>query len=33
VHANDPEDETFADYEDQEILDVIGYLTTLDDKD
>ncbi|NCA69988.1 MAG: c-type cytochrome [Sphingobacteriia bacterium] len=32
VHANDPEDETFAEFSDQEILDIIGFLTTLDDK-
>lgn len=32
IHANDPDDETFADYSDQEILDIIGFLTTLDDK-
>jgi cytochrome c553 len=31
-HANDPDDETFADYSDQEILDIIGFVTTLDDK-
>jgi cytochrome c553 len=33
VHANDPDDETFAGYSDQEILDVVGFLTTLDNKD
>ncbi|MBK1643570.1 hypothetical protein CKO25_02630 [Thiocapsa imhoffii] len=33
VHANDPEDETFAAYSDQQILDIVGFLTTLDDKD
>ncbi|QVL50762.1 MAG: c-type cytochrome [Thiocapsa sp.] len=32
VHANDPEDETFVDYNDQDILDIIGFVTTLDDK-
>jgi cytochrome c553 len=32
MHANDPEDETFVDYSDQEILDIVGFLTTLDDK-
>jgi cytochrome c553 len=31
-HANDPDDETFADYSDQDILDIIGFVTTLDDK-
>ncbi len=32
MHANDPEDETFVDYNDQDILDIIGFVTTLDDK-
>ncbi|MFB1489633.1 MULTISPECIES: cytochrome c [unclassified Thiocapsa] len=32
MHANDPEDETFVDYSDQDILDIIGFVTTLDDK-
>lgn len=31
MHANDPEDETFVDYDDQEILDIVGFITTLDD--
>ena len=30
-HADDPEDETFVDYSDQEILDIIGFATTFDD--
>lgn len=33
VHAGDPEDDTFDDYTDQEILDIVGFVTTLDDKD
>ncbi|RKT42976.1 c-type cytochrome [Thiocapsa rosea] len=32
MHANDPDDETFVDYSDQDILDIIGFLTTIDDK-
>jgi cytochrome c553 len=31
-HDNDPDDDTFEDYSDQEILDMVGYITTLDDK-
>jgi len=31
-HGGDPEDDTFDDYEDQEILDIVGYVTTLDDQ-
>jgi len=31
-HDNDPDDETFDDYSDQEILDIVGFITTLDDK-
>jgi cytochrome c553 len=30
-HGGDPEDDTFDDYTDQEILDIVGYITTLDD--
>jgi cytochrome c553/uncharacterized protein (DUF302 family) len=30
-HADDPEDETFDDYSDKEVLDMIAYATTLDD--
>lgn len=33
MHANDPDDETFVDYSDQDILDIIGFVTTLDNKD
>jgi len=32
-HGGDPEDDTFDDYTDQEILDIVGYVTTLDDKE
>jgi cytochrome c553 len=31
-HAGDPEDDTFDDYSDQQVLDIVGYITTLDDK-
>jgi cytochrome c553 len=31
-HAGDPEDDTFDDYSDQDILDIVGFITTLDDK-
>lgn len=31
-HGGDPDDDTFDDYEDQQILDIVGYITTLDDK-
>ncbi len=31
-HADDPEDETFEDYSDNELLDMISFATTLDDK-
>lgn len=32
IHANDEEDETFADYEPQDIKDILAYIATLDDK-
>ncbi len=32
IHANDEEDETFADYEPQNIKDILAYIATLDDK-
>lgn len=32
-HGGDPEDDTFDDYSDQEILDIVGYVTTLDNKE
>ncbi len=31
VHADDPEDDSFDDYSEQEILDIVGFVTTLDD--
>lgn len=31
-HDNDEEDETFADYTDQEIIDILTYISTLDDE-
>ncbi|MET0087786.1 MAG: c-type cytochrome [Sedimenticola sp.] len=32
VHDNDPEDDSFDEYKDSEILDISAYLATLDDK-
>ncbi len=32
-HAGDPDDDSFDDYSDQELLDIVGYITTLDDKE
>jgi cytochrome c553 len=31
-HAGDPDDDTFDDYTDQQVLDIVGYVTSLDDK-
>jgi len=31
-HADDPEDETFDDFSQEEILDILTFVTTLDDK-
>lgn len=31
-HANDPEDETFEDFNDQDFINISAYLSTLDDK-
>jgi cytochrome c553 len=31
-HAGDPDDDTFDDYSDQEVLDIVGFITTLDNK-
>jgi cytochrome c553/uncharacterized protein (DUF302 family) len=31
-HDNDPEDETFSDYSDQDLTDLIAYITTLDNQ-
>jgi cytochrome c553 len=32
IHADDPEDETFAEYEDEDLLDILAFIATLDDK-
>jgi cytochrome c553 len=32
IHADDPEDETFVDYEDDDLLDILAFIATLDDK-
>jgi cytochrome c553 len=31
VHADDPEDETFDDYEDEDLQDILAFIATLDD--
>ena len=31
LHDNDPEDETFDDYTKQEIIDILTFISTLDD--
>ena len=31
-HDNDPEDDTFTEYKDQDLIDITAYLATLDDK-
>lgn len=33
VHAGDPEDKTFAAYEDDEILDILAFVASLDDQE
>lgn len=33
IHADDPDDETFVDYEEEDILDIIAFIATLDDQD
>ncbi|NBC12180.1 MAG: c-type cytochrome [Gammaproteobacteria bacterium] len=33
IHADDPEDETFKAYEDQELLDILAWIASLDDKE
>lgn len=33
VHADDPDDETFADYSAEEIRDIFAFISTLDDKE
>lgn len=32
IHDNDPEDDTFTEYKDQQLIDITAYLSTLDDK-
>jgi cytochrome c553 len=32
LHADDPEDETFVDYEDEDLLDILAFIASLDDK-
>lgn len=31
IHADDPEDETFAEYEDEELADILAFIASLDD--
>ena len=31
IHADDPEDETFVDYEDEDLLDILAFVASLDD--
>jgi cytochrome c553 len=31
IHADDPEDETFVDYEDEDLLDILAFIASLDD--
>jgi len=31
VHADDPDDETFDDYEEEDLLDILAFIATLDD--
>ena len=31
IHADDPDDETFADYEDEDLLNILAFIATLDD--
>ncbi len=31
-HADDPEDDTFDDYEDEQIQNILAFVTTLDDE-
>lgn len=32
IHADDPEDETFIDYKDEELRDILAFISTLDDE-
>jgi cytochrome c553 len=31
IHADDPDDETFVDYEDEDLLDILAFVASLDD--
>lgn len=31
IHADDPDDETFVDYEDEDLLDILAFIASLDD--
>jgi cytochrome c553 len=31
IHADDPDDETFVDYEDDELIDILAFIASLDD--
>jgi len=31
IHADDPEDETFVDYEEEELIDILAFVASLDD--
>jgi cytochrome c553 len=33
IHADDPEDETFVAYEEEELLDILAFIASLDDKE
>jgi cytochrome c553 len=33
IHADDPDDETFAEYEDDDLLDLLAFIASLDDKE
>lgn len=33
IHADDPEDETFVDYTDEELRDIFAFISTLDDQE
>jgi cytochrome c553 len=32
IHADDPEDETFSEYDDEELLDILAFVASLDDE-
>ena len=33
IHADDPEDETFVDYEDEDLTDILAFIASLDDQE